>query len=91
METVVASDSVLFVCRAKPKVRSDERLARWLKTPPQDDVWIQRYYLPKICPLLEAVEDYRMMCHPTMLDAPDAPISLEIELNMRTGEKDVRL
>ena len=81
--------SEIFSFSGKPKERTDAKLALWLKTPPADDVWIQRYYLQRICTVREALSFHREMFHPTVLDAPDSPVKLELELNMRL-EKDVR-
>ncbi|CAL7937467.1 unnamed protein product [Xylocopa violacea] len=52
-----------------------------------DDVWAVRYFQRPVYSLKEAIEYHRELHHPTMLNAPNAPINAFIELNMQCEKK----
>ncbi|OWA53896.1 putative 39S ribosomal protein L1, mitochondrial [Hypsibius exemplaris] len=70
---------------AKPKAREENDPL--LKSTPLDDVWLARYYHRRVCTVREALSFHRELLHPTVLDAPESPVKLNLELNMRL-EKD---
>jgi large subunit ribosomal protein L1 len=48
-----------------------------------DNVWVGRYYKWKVYSIEEAIESHRETHHPTMYNVPDAPLNVEIEVNMQ--------
>lgn len=59
------------------------------KAIPVDDVYAGRYYRWPVYTIEEAIECHRETHHPTMYNVPNAPLTVEIELNMQ-GEKATR-
>lgn len=57
-------------------------------TKPQatDDVWVSRFYAWRMYSFKEVIECHRETHHPTIYNAPDAPINLFIELDMKTAK-----
>lgn len=56
---------------------------------PKDDVYVGRYYRFPVYTVLEAIQCHRETHHPSMYNVPNAPLTVEIELNMQ-GEKATR-
>lgn len=80
---VCPEQHVFAIFRTVPKARTDDQMRVWYKTPPQDDVWLQRYYMKRVCTLAEAVSFHREAFHPSVLNVPDAAIQLDVELDMK--------
>ena len=57
---------------------------------PFDNVWRQKFYQRPVFSVSEALAFFRESLHPQILDNPMAPLTFDIELNMRL-EKDVRI
>ncbi|XP_055346380.1 50S ribosomal protein L1-like [Paramacrobiotus metropolitanus] len=70
-----------------PKVRYDELLAQQFPFTPTDNVWFQKSYMKRVCSLDEALQFHREACHPTVLNIPEAPLLLDVELNMKTDKE----
>lgn len=56
---------------------------------PNDNVWVGRYYRWHVYTVAEAIAAHRETHHPTMYGRPNAPLNVQIELNMQ-GEKITR-
>lgn len=59
------------------------------KQVPKDDVYVGRYYRWPVYTVAEAIQCHRETHHPSMYNVPNAPLTVEIELNMQ-GEKATR-
>lgn len=59
------------------------------KQVPKDDVYVGRYYRWPVYTVTEAIQCHRETHHPSMYNVPNAPLTVEIELNMQ-GEKATR-
>lgn len=59
------------------------------KAVPTDNVWVGRYYRWRVYSVDEAIQAHRETHHPSMYNVPDAPVNVEVELNMQ-GEKATR-
>jgi len=55
----------------------------------KDDVYVGRYYRWPVYTVAEAIQCHRETHHPSMYNVPNAPLNVEIELNMQ-GEKATR-
>lgn len=67
----------------------DKHIDDTWKQLPTDNVWVGRYYRWRTYTVAEAIECHRETQHPTMYGHPDAPLLIDIELNMQ-GEKATR-
>lgn len=67
----------------------DKHIDDTWKQLPADNVWVGRYYRWSTYTVPEAIECHRETQHPTMYGHPDAPLLVDIELNMQ-GEKSTR-
>lgn len=56
---------------------------------PKDNVYIGRYYRWPVYTVAEAIQCHRETHHPSMYNVPNAPLNVDIELNMQ-GEKATR-
>lgn len=59
------------------------------KAVPKDDCYVGRYYKWRVYSVAEAIQCHRETHHPTMYNLPNAPLNIEIELNMQ-AEKSTR-
>jgi len=54
---------------------------------PKDNVYIGRYYRYPTYTVAEAIQCHRETHHPSMYNEPNAPLNVEIELNMVAEKK----
>ncbi|KAL7729255.1 hypothetical protein ACLKA6_009708 [Drosophila palustris] len=66
--------------------RADKHVDDSWKQVSKDDVYVGRYYRWPVYTVAEAIQCHRETHHPSMYNVPNAPLNLEIELNMQ-GEK----
>ncbi|XP_051160174.1 39S ribosomal protein L1, mitochondrial [Leptopilina boulardi] len=52
-----------------------------------DNVWLQKYYSPKVYTFEEAVQCHREVFHPTIYDISDAKLTAAFEVNMKGPSK----
>ncbi|ALC46210.1 mRpL1, partial [Drosophila busckii] len=69
--------------------RADKHVDDSWKQVPKDDVYVGRYYRWRVYSVAEAIQCHRETHHPSMYNVPNAPLNVEIELNMQ-GEKATR-
>ncbi|KAH8416685.1 hypothetical protein KR222_007071 [Zaprionus bogoriensis] len=69
--------------------RADKHVDDSWKQVPRDDVYVGRYYRWPVYTVAEAIQCHRETHHPSMYNVPNAPLSIEVELNMQ-GEKATR-
>ncbi|XP_068155727.1 large ribosomal subunit protein uL1m [Drosophila tropicalis] len=69
--------------------RADKHVDDSWKQVPKDDVYMGRYYRWTVYSVAEAIQCHRETHHPSMYNVPNAPLNVEIELNMQ-GEKATR-
>ena len=54
---------------------------------PVDDVYFESKFITRAMSIAEAVRCHRENFHPTMLNLPEAPIDLSVELDLTDGKK----
>ncbi|SPP82673.1 39S ribosomal protein L1, mitochondrial [Drosophila guanche] len=69
--------------------RADKHVDDSWKQVSKDDVYVGRYYRWPVYSVAEAIQCHRETHHPSMYNVPNAPLNVEIELNMQ-GEKATR-
>ncbi|KAH8316020.1 hypothetical protein KR074_007630 [Drosophila pseudoananassae] len=69
--------------------RADKHVDDSWKQVPKDDCYVGRYYRWPVYSVAEAIQCHRETHHPSMYNVPNAPLNVDIELNMQ-GEKATR-
>ncbi|XP_030376191.1 uncharacterized protein LOC115625313 [Scaptodrosophila lebanonensis] len=69
--------------------RADKHVDDSWKQIPKDNVYVGRYYRWPVYTVVEAIKCHRETHHPSMYNVTNAPLNVEIELNMQ-GEKATR-
>ncbi|XP_011194282.1 39S ribosomal protein L1, mitochondrial [Zeugodacus cucurbitae] len=54
---------------------------------PQDNVYVLKYYRWPVYTVAEAIQCHRETHHPSMYNVPNAPLNVDIELDMRAEKK----
>jgi len=55
---------------------------------PKDDVYFAQNYAYKRYAMEEAINNLKQLCHPSMMDEPDALVNIKVEFDMRANKKD---
>ena len=69
--------------------RSNRHVDDSWKQIPNDNVYVGKYYRWPVYTVREAIECHRETHHPSMYNVPNAPLNVEVELNMQ-AEKSAR-
>ncbi|KAH8278763.1 hypothetical protein KR018_008912 [Drosophila ironensis] len=69
--------------------RADRHVDDSWKQVPKDDCYVGRYYRWPVYSVTEAIQCHRETHHPSMYNVPNAPLNVDIELNMQ-AEKATR-
>ncbi|XP_016987090.1 50S ribosomal protein L1 [Drosophila rhopaloa] len=63
--------------------RADKHVDDSWKQVPKDDCYVGRYYRWPVYSVQEAIQCHRETHHPSMYNVPNAPLNVDIELNMQ--------
>ncbi|XP_037953505.1 50S ribosomal protein L1 [Teleopsis dalmanni] len=69
--------------------RFDKHISDSWKQIPKDNVYVMKYYQRPIYSVAEAIQCHRETHHPTIYNVPNAPLEVNIQLNMQ-AEKSTR-
>jgi len=78
----ITPDLLSFFSRINVK-RADKHVDDSWKQVPKDDCYVGRYYRWPVYSVQEAIQCHRETHHPSMYNVPNAPLNLDIELNMQ--------